>query len=91
MSGVLPGLPGGPDLTAAEKAAVVAHACRTEFEFFARRGLADILPAFEDNWHIGAMFNIGSRIADGELRRARFGALARKLGRRTAGIPGRSA
>lgn len=70
MCGVLPGLAGSPNLTAAEKAAVVAHACRTEFEFFARRGLADILPTFEDNWHIDALFNIGSRIADGELRRA---------------------
>jgi predicted phage terminase large subunit-like protein len=69
MTGVLPGLPGAPDLTAAEKAAVVAHAYRTEFEFFGRRALADILPTFEDNWHIDALFNIGSRIAYGELKR----------------------
>lgn len=69
MTSVLRGLPGAPDLTAAEKAAVVAHACRTEFEFFGRRALADILPAFEDNWHIDALFNVGSRIADGELKR----------------------
>ena len=69
MSAPLPGLPRPKEPTAEEMAAAVRHACRTEFEFFARRALADVLPEFIDNWHVSALCNVGSRIAEGELMR----------------------
>lgn len=58
-----------PQLPVSAKAKALAHARRTEFEFFMRKATLELGIDLEDNWHLSAMYELANRIAEGDLRR----------------------
>lgn len=50
-------------------ARALAHARRTEFEFFMRKAAPELGIDLEDNWHLSAMYELANLIAEGDLPR----------------------
>lgn len=52
-----------------DRAAILRRARRTDFGYFGRRALADLVPDLDNNWHHDAMFHLGEQVASGDVQR----------------------
>lgn len=74
MTDTLPGLPGHID-----KRTLLKFARRTDFSFFCMKAVRELVPKFEDNWHLRAFYAFGEKIVQGEILRGMVNVAPRAL------------